>query len=172
MSARIVGLLVAVSLTQFSWAASSQGVVALAKAAVAPSSKSTDPTLREIEKYREALADGNPAELWEARGEDLWKQKRGPKNVSLEPCDLGRDVGLVKGVYASLPKYFADTDKVEDLESRLVTCMVMLQGFSYNEASTSTARPNQLACLPHEPMRAMLISGGCLIAFVSSAFQS
>jgi len=58
--------------------------VALPKTAVAPSSKSTDPTLREVEKYREALADGNPAELWEARVEDLWKQKRGPKNVSLE----------------------------------------------------------------------------------------
>jgi len=28
---------------------------------------------KEIEKYRQALVDGNPAELWEARGEDLWK---------------------------------------------------------------------------------------------------
>ena len=38
----------------------------------------------EIAKYRAALQDGNPAELWEARGEDLWKQKRGPKQVSLQ----------------------------------------------------------------------------------------
>ena len=43
----------------------------------------------EIAKYRAALQDGNPAELWEARGEDLWKEPRGPKNVSLEHCDLG-----------------------------------------------------------------------------------
>ncbi len=27
----------------------------------------------EIAKYRAALQDGNPAELWEARGEGLWK---------------------------------------------------------------------------------------------------
>ena len=43
----------------------------------------------EIAKYRAALQDGNPAELWEARGEGLWKQPRGPKKVSLERCDLG-----------------------------------------------------------------------------------
>lgn len=93
-----------------------------------------DATIKEIEKYRQALGDGNPAELWEARGEDLWKKKRGPKNASLEQCDIGLGAGKVKGAYAVLPKYFEDTDKVEDLESRLVTCMVMLQGFSYDEA--------------------------------------
>lgn len=93
-----------------------------------------DATVKEIEKYRQALADGNPADLWEARGEDLWKKKRGPNNASLEKCDLGLGAGVVKGAYAQLPKYFEDTDKVEDLESRLVTCMVMLQGFSYSQA--------------------------------------
>jgi sulfur-oxidizing protein SoxA len=110
---------------------------ATAKAAPAPvpaPAKSTDPTVREIEKYREALADGNPADLWEARGEELWKQKRGPKNASLEKCDLGLGEGVVKGAYAKLPRYFEDTDRVQDLESRLVTCMVMLQGFSYDQA--------------------------------------
>ncbi len=93
-----------------------------------------DPTILAIEKYREALGDGNPAELWEARGEDLWKKKSGPNNVSLEKCDLGKGAGVVKGAYAILPKYFADTDKVEDLETRLVSCMVMLQGLSYDQA--------------------------------------
>ena len=39
-------------------------------------------TVDEIAKYRAALQDGNPAELWEARGEDLWKQPRGPGKVS------------------------------------------------------------------------------------------
>ena len=91
-------------------------------------------TIEEIERYRAALGDGNPAELWEARGEDLWKQKRGPKNASLEKCDLGLGPGVVKGAYAQLPKYFADSAKVEDLESRLVTCMVSLQGFTPEEA--------------------------------------
>ncbi len=31
-----------------------------------------------IAEYRALLADGNPAELFEAKGEDLWKKKRGP----------------------------------------------------------------------------------------------
>lgn len=88
----------------------------------------------EIERYRQSLADGNPAELWEARGEDLWKQKRGPKNASLEKCDIGLGPGVVKGAYTVLPKYFADTDKVQDLESRLVSCMVNLQGFTAEQA--------------------------------------
>ena len=42
-----------------------------------------------IAKYREMLQDGNPAELFEAKGEDLWKQKRGPKAASLEQCACG-----------------------------------------------------------------------------------
>ena len=48
-----------------------------------------------IAEYRAMLADGNPAELYEAKGEDLWKKKRGPKNASLEQCDLGQGPGVV-----------------------------------------------------------------------------
>jgi sulfur-oxidizing protein SoxA len=36
-----------------------------------------------IDEYRAMLQDGNPAELFEAKGEGLWTQKRGPKNASL-----------------------------------------------------------------------------------------
>ncbi|MGH9577604.1 MAG: sulfur oxidation c-type cytochrome SoxA [Terriglobales bacterium] len=90
--------------------------------------------VEEIERYRAALADGNPADLWEARGEGIWKAARGPKKATLEKCDLGLGPGVVKGVYAILPKYFADTDKVEDLESRLVTCLVTFQGLTPEEA--------------------------------------
>ena len=86
-----------------------------------------------IEEYRAMLADGNPAELYEAKGEDLWKQKRGPKNTTLQACDLGKGPGVVKGAFVELPRYFADTGKVQDLESRLVTCMERLQGFSAAE---------------------------------------
>jgi sulfur-oxidizing protein SoxA len=88
----------------------------------------------EIEKYRQALQDGNPAELWEARGEDLWKKPAGPKNVSLERCDLGKGPGVVKGAYAEMPRYFADADRVMDLESRIVWCRVTLQGMSEADA--------------------------------------
>src|SRR5256712_4247524 len=93
-----------------------------------------DATQKEIERYRQLLAEGNPAELWEARGEELWKTKRGPKNASLERCDLGLGPGVVKGAHAQLPRYFSDTDRVQDVESRLVTCMVTLQGFKLEEA--------------------------------------
>lgn len=113
--------------------AASMSAALLSPSAISQGS-SGDATIKEIEKYRQALGDGNPAELWEARGEGIWKTKRGPKNASLEQCDLGVGPGKVKGAYAGLPKYFDDTDKVEDLESRLVTCMVMLQGFSYEAA--------------------------------------
>ncbi len=82
-----------------------------------------------IAEYRAMLADGNPAELFEAKGEDLWKKKRGPKNASLEQCDLGKGPGVVKGAFVELPRWFADTKKVQDLETRLVTCMETLQGF-------------------------------------------
>ena len=87
----------------------------------------------EIAKYRAMLADGNPAELWEAKGEELWKQARGPKKVSLQQCDLGRGPGVVKGAFVELPRYFADTGRVQDLESRLLTCMQGLQGFDAAE---------------------------------------
>lgn len=105
-----------------SWAAA----LALLAALPAWAQKSTT---QSIEEYRAMLADGNPAELFEAKGEDLWKQKRGPKNASLQQCDLGKGPGVVKGAFVELPRHFADTGKVQDLESRLVTCMERLQGF-------------------------------------------
>ncbi len=87
-------------------------------------------SVQSIEEYRAMLQDGNPADLFEAKGEGLWKQKRGPKNTSLEQCDLGKGPGVYKGVFLELPRYFSDTNKVQDLESRLLTCMETLQGFS------------------------------------------
>jgi L-cysteine S-thiosulfotransferase len=81
-----------------------------------------------IAEYRKMLEDGNPADLFEAKGEGLWKTRRGPKNATLEACDLGKGPGVVKGAFVELPRWFADTKKVQDLESRLVTCMETLQG--------------------------------------------
>lgn len=86
-----------------------------------------------IAEYRAMLQDGNPADLFEAKGEGLWKQKRGPKNESFARCDLGQGPGVVKGAFVQLPRYFEDTKRVQDLESRLVTCMEVLQGFSAAE---------------------------------------
>lgn len=86
-----------------------------------------------IAEYRAMLQDGNPADLFEAKGEDLWKQKRGPAKASLEQCDLGKGPGVVRGAFAELPRYFADTRRVQDTESRLLTCMETLQGFNAAE---------------------------------------
>ena len=91
-------------------------------------------TIDEIAKYRAALQDGNPAELWEARGEALWKTPAGPSNATLEKCDLGLGPGVVKGAYAQMPRYFADADRVMDLETRIVWCRVKLQGMSDADA--------------------------------------
>ena len=97
-----------------------------------------------IAEYRAMLADGNPAELFEAKGEELWKKKRGPKNASLERCDLGKGPGVVKGAWVELPRWFADTNKVQDLESRLLTCMETLQGLNAAEiAKTPFGRGEQ-----------------------------
>jgi L-cysteine S-thiosulfotransferase len=102
------------------------GMAALALCAGVQAQKSTTDGIAE---YRKMLEDGNPADLFEAKGEALWKQKRGPKNASLEACDLGQGPGVVKGAFVTLPRWFADTQQVQDLESRLVSCMQTLQGF-------------------------------------------
>ena len=90
--------------------------------------------MQEIQKYRAMLQEANPAELLELRGEELWTTPGGPKNVTLEQCDLGLGPGKLDGAYAQLPRYFADTGKVQDVESRLVTCMITLQGVSRADA--------------------------------------
>ena len=82
----------------------------------------------QLAEYRRMLADGNPAELYEAEGEELWSKPAGPKNANLEKCDLGLGPGVLKGASAELPRYFKDTDRVQDLESRLMTCMSTIQG--------------------------------------------
>lgn len=75
----------------------------------------------------------NPAYIVAEEGEALFKQKRGPKNASLEQCDFGKGPGVLKGAYVELPRYFPDTGRVMDLESRLVHCMKTLQGFTNDD---------------------------------------
>jgi sulfur-oxidizing protein SoxA len=97
-----------------------------------------------IAEYRKLLEDGNPAELFEAKGQELWKQKRGPKNASLEACDLGKGPGVVKGAFVELPRYFADAGKVQDLEARLAWCMETYQGIPFADiAKTPFGRGEQ-----------------------------
>jgi sulfur-oxidizing protein SoxA len=127
--------------------------LAMSMAASAMAQSTTD----EIAKYRQLLADGNPAELWEMRGEELWRTKAGPKNVSLEQCDLGKGAGVVKGAYAELPRYFKDVNKVMDLEQRLIYCRMNLQGLTREQAVKmpfgSAGKPSDI-----EPMVAYITS--------------
>ena len=78
---------------------------------------------------RQLLAEDNPGELWVQRGEKLYRERRGPKQATLEGCDFGLGAGKLEGAFAQLPRYFPDTGKVQDLESRLLTCMIELQGY-------------------------------------------
>ncbi|MGQ3354405.1 MAG: sulfur oxidation c-type cytochrome SoxA [Phreatobacter sp.] len=89
-----------------------------------------DESEREIERYRAMINDpmANPGYLAVDRGEVLWAQARGTKAVSLETCDLGEGPGKLEGAYAKLPRFFADADRVMDLEQRLLWCMEKIQG--------------------------------------------
>ena len=122
-----------------------QLLAALALAGLATGATAQKSASQAIDEYRAMLADGNPAELFEAKGEALWKQKRGPRNVSLEACDLGKGPGVVKGAFVELPRYFADTGKVQDLESRLVSCMERLQGFNAAEIGKTAFGRGEMA---------------------------
>lgn len=99
----------------------------------------------DVSEYRAMIADrdSNPAQLTILEGEALFKLKRGPLNASLERCDFGLGPGVVKGAFARLPRYFRDTAKVEDLESRILTCMVQLQGFDRDEVKKKTFSDNR-----------------------------
>jgi L-cysteine S-thiosulfotransferase len=112
---------------------------------------SSQDTKKEIQRYQEMIAAGSPVELFELGGEELWKKPQGPRNASLEQCDLGLGPGVLKGAYARLPRHFADADRVMDLESRLLYCMTTLQGRSREEATRrvfgNEERPSEMEYL-------------------------
>jgi hypothetical protein len=58
-----------------------------------------------IAEYRAMPAEGNPAELFEARGEAVWKTRRGPLDTTLEACDLSQGPVVMKGAFVALPRY-------------------------------------------------------------------
>jgi sulfur-oxidizing protein SoxA len=99
--------------------------------AMAQMARAEDDTEKAIEKYRQMLKEdpwSNPGLLDADRGEGLWNLPAGPNRLSLEKCDLGKGPGMVDGAFAELPRYFADADRVMDLETRLMWCMETLQG--------------------------------------------
>lgn len=90
-----------------------------------------DATEKALEKYRSMMAAdpwSNPAMLDVDRGEVLWKKRAGPRNASLETCDLGKGRGKVEGAFAEMPRYFRDARRVMDVEARIIWCMEKIQG--------------------------------------------
>jgi sulfur-oxidizing protein SoxA len=127
---------------------------AQAKKEAADTSARKDDVTAEFEKFREVMEADNPAELFETKGEELWKTKRGPNNASLEHCDLGLGPGVVKGAYVQMPRYFADADKVMDAERRVVYCMTTLQGYTEEDIrkqpfSNDTRTPDHVSVLTY-----------------------
>ena len=120
-----VALACAAHAQQIQGGAPKQAAVQAKRPASAPKSAIS----AEFDKFREIMEEASPAELFEMKGEELWKARRGPKNVSLEQCDLGLGPGVLKGAYVRMPRYFADAGEMMDAERRIVHCMVTLQGF-------------------------------------------
>ncbi|WP_117238522.1 sulfur oxidation c-type cytochrome SoxA [Thermus sediminis] len=77
-----------------------------------------------------------PTELIVAQGEELFNRK-GPSGKTMAECDFGLGKGVLEGAAARLPRYFLDTGRVEDLDSRIVTCMTRVQGFKPEEVKRS-----------------------------------
>jgi sulfur-oxidizing protein SoxA len=126
-------------------------------------------TEKGLEKFRQMLkADpwANPGNLDVDRGEALWRTPRGPKKVSMEKCDLGKGPGVVDGAFAELPRYFADADRVMDIETRILWCMVELQGF--DKAKLIAAKAGWKSKKPH-PGRAQSVGDlGAMATYVAS----
>ncbi len=113
------------------------GIAAIAILCLSGSGYAADP----LAVGRQMLAEDNPGELWIDQGKELFYDKRGPKNASLEKCDFGLGPGKLEGASAQLPQYFPDTNSVQDLESRLLTCMIQLQGFKREDIVKTAISP-------------------------------
>jgi sulfur-oxidizing protein SoxA len=131
-------------------------LAALAAIAVIPCATAQDAdTEKAIEKYRAMLREdpwSNPGYLDADRGETLWITAAGPRKATLEQCDLGKGPGKVDGVFAELPRYFADADRVMDLETRILWCMDKLQGI---DAADYVKRPHPGAGQPVKDLGAV-----------------
>ena len=83
----------------------SAAAAVLAFCAMGLGASAQDASEKEIERYREMISDpmSNPGYLAVDRGEALWSEARGTKNVSLETCDLGLGAGKLEGAFAKPP---------------------------------------------------------------------
>ena len=125
---------------------------AFAASAVAQTQVTKD-SEKALEKYRAMISDpmSNSGYLAVDSGEALWATKRGPKNTSLETCDLGEGPGKVDEAYAKLPRYFADVDRVMDAESRI--CGVWRRSRASTPRRCARSRSPPRAAIPQPRSR-------------------
>ncbi|WP_038041427.1 sulfur oxidation c-type cytochrome SoxA [Thermus tengchongensis] len=135
------------------------GVLALAVLALAQ--EGVDPR-EEAKRQKQLLLETAgilPTELIVEQGKELFNRK-GPSGKTMAECDFGLGKGVLEGAAARLPRYFLDTNRVEDLDGRIVTCMTRVQGFKPEQvkrpevvavafyiASFSTGKPIQVRLL-------------------------
>ncbi|MCS7217963.1 MAG: sulfur oxidation c-type cytochrome SoxA [Thermus sp.] len=104
----------------------------LALALLLPLALAQDADPREEAKRQKELllktAGILPTELVVEQGRELFGRK-GPSGKTMAECDFGLGKGVLEGAAARLPRYFLDTNRVEDLDSRILTCMTRVQGF-------------------------------------------
>jgi sulfur-oxidizing protein SoxA len=127
----------------------------------APTPWAQDETEMAVRKYRQMLKEdpwSNPGLLDADRGESLWNAPRGPKNVSLDQCDLGKGPGVVEGAFAELPRFFKDANRVMDVETRILWCMDKLQGLN----------PADLVKRPHPSGGQPVKDLGALATYIAS----
>ena len=101
----------------------------------------------------------NPAYWVAEEGEALFAAPRGPNGVSLAGCDFGKGPGVLEGAYVELPRYFEDTGKVMDLESRLVHCMTTLQGFPADDPAVAQRHGSETDMMKLQTYIAMQSNG-------------
>jgi sulfur-oxidizing protein SoxA len=109
-----------------------KAVMAVALLTAASASRADD-----LEVYKQMLADpfANPGYLAADEGEALWRTPSGPKNATLEQCDLGLGAGVVDGAFAQMPRWFEDAGRVMDVDTRIGWCRQELQGIPLAETA-------------------------------------
>jgi L-cysteine S-thiosulfotransferase len=108
--------------------------------------KTNSPYLTQSPQNMMMMPD-NPAYDLIDEGAKLFKKAGGPKNASLEQCDFGKGPGVLEGAYVEMPRYFADTGKVMDIETRLVHCMKTLQGLDDNDPAIKKRHGSETAMM-------------------------
>ncbi|MER3490787.1 MAG: sulfur oxidation c-type cytochrome SoxA, partial [Meiothermus sp.] len=97
----------------------------LSLALVLAQGESSQSAKEELARQKELLRQTMgilPTELVTEQGKEVFFRK-GPNGKTMEACDFGLGPGVIKGASARLPRYFPDTQQVDDLDTRIVHCM-------------------------------------------------